>query len=90
MNLGFGDVECLKRRLEENVLEGAERFGSQEYLQRYETERQRHNVPMALGIDFLHKIYGIQNPLATAVRDVGVGMINANPILKKVFADFAA
>ena len=89
VNLGFGDVACLSRRLEEGVAEGAE-FASEEHLQRYETERQRVAVPMMLGVDLIQKAYGVRNPLFSIARRVGVGVVDSTPLLKKVFADFAA
>lgn len=56
VNLGFGDAECLTRKLEENVMQGAE-FGSYLSLCEYETERARHNLPAALTIDGIQRLY---------------------------------
>ncbi len=56
VNLGFGDAECLTRKLEENVAQGAE-FGSYSSLCEYETERARHNLPAALTIDGIQRLY---------------------------------
>ena len=89
VNLGFGDVSSLTACLRQNVADGAE-FGALEYLHKYETERQRANVPMMLGIDFLHHVYGLDNPLVNAVRSVGVQAVNSSPVLKKFVANFAS
>jgi len=56
VNLGFGDAECFTRTLERNVMEGAE-FGSYSSLCEYETERARHNLPAALTIDGIQRLY---------------------------------
>ncbi len=89
VNLGFGDVECLTRCLEQNVLNG-DKFAAYPYLQEYETIRQRHNVPMLLGIDGLQRLYCTDNPIVSAVRSLGIGVVNTSPTLKKLIADFAA
>eukprot|EP00095_Tigriopus_kingsejongensis_P003681 snap_masked-scaffold11_size778918-processed-gene-6.14 protein:Tk03681 transcript:snap_masked-scaffold11_size778918-processed-gene-6.14-mRNA-1 annotation:"ubiquinone biosynthesis monooxygenase coq6-like" len=89
VNLGFGDVASLVRNLEAGVLRG-ERFADYPALLAYETERQRQNVPMMLGIDFFQQIYGTSHPVITAARNFGVGLVNANPRLKHLIASMAA
>ena len=89
VNLGFGDVEALVRCLEANVLDGA-KFGAETYLLDYESERQRANVPMMLGIDFFQQVYCSDNALVATARKAGIAVVNANPMLKKIIANFAA
>ncbi|TRY74038.1 hypothetical protein TCAL_05048 [Tigriopus californicus] len=88
VNLGFGDVRALVRALETSVLNG-ERFATYRSLLAYETDRQRYNVPMMLGIDFLQKIYGSQNPVVAAARNFGLGVVQAHPSVQKLLASFA-
>ena len=48
VNLGFGDVASLASCVEDSLREGG-RLGQREYLARYETERQRHNLATMAG-----------------------------------------
>ena len=89
VNLGFGDAECLVKCLEENVATGA-KFVSERFLQNYESERQRYNVPMMLGIDFFHAIYSIRNPIVSKARNLGVNFVQSNDWLKSAIVNFAA
>lgn len=88
VNLGFGDVECLARVLAENVMSGSA-FPQYASLQEYETERQRYNVPMMLGIDFLQKIYGFDNEFVNAARGLGVQIVRSSPVIKHFLSRFA-
>lgn len=88
VNLGFGDVMALVQALETSILNG-ERFGAYNALLAYETDRQRHNVPMMLGIDFLQKVYGSQNPVIAAARNFGINVVKSNPSVQKFLASFA-
>ena len=89
VNLGFGDVECLTRCLERNVLDGA-RFGTKSYLIDYESERIRQNAAIMAGIDFFHTVYGSDNAVLAAARKAGIGIVNSSPVLKKALMSFAA
>ena len=89
VNLGFGDAECLARLLEEEAGSGSAQFGAYSTLKKYETERQRHNVPMMLGIDFLQRVYCTDNPLIKAVRSLGVNAIQSSPMVKRLVTGFA-
>ena len=55
--------------------------GSLPHLLEYETQRQRHNVPVMAGIDGLSKLYGSTwSPLVVA-RTLGLQATNAlNPL----------
>ncbi len=89
VNLGFGDVACLVRCLSSAARLG-ETFPSTPAMLAYESERQRHNVPMLLGVDLLQKLYGIENEVVTTLRTLGVTTVNNWPALKKTVASFAA
>lgn len=57
-------------------------LGDTMYLGKYETSRQRHNVPTMLAIDALHRLYkGTAAPIVLA-RSLGLQLINAVPPLK--------
>lgn len=52
------------------------------YLKKYETLRQRYNVPMMLAIDALHRLYkGTAAPIVLA-RSLGLQLTNAVPVIK--------
>jgi len=83
-NLGFSDVACLKDNLCNAITQGAD-LGSLPHLLEYETQRQRHNVPVMAGIDGLSKLYGSTwSPLVVA-RTLGLQATNALNPLKSFF-----
>ncbi len=90
VNLGFGDAACLSRHLAEGASAG-EQLAAPRCLLRYETERQRRNLPVMAGIDFLQKVYsvGAGGPFGAA-RALGVRAVNSSPALKEVFAAMAS
>lgn len=76
VNLGFGDVTVLVQILEEAVRNGSI-LGDTIHLTKYETLRQRHNVPTMLAIDALHRLYkGTAAPVVLA-RSLGLQLVNA-------------
>ncbi|OAD58343.1 Ubiquinone biosynthesis monooxygenase COQ6 [Eufriesea mexicana] len=81
VNLGFGDVTVLVQLLAEAVSTGAS-LGDITYLRKYETLRQRYNVPIMLAIDTLHRLYkGTAAPIILA-RSLGLQLTNAIPLIK--------
>lgn len=89
VNLGYGDAECLTRKLEENVMQGAA-FGSYEHLCEYETERTRHNLPTALTIDGIQRLYSTNLDLVVLARSLGTQVVNGIPALKKAIMSSAS
>ncbi|XP_012265958.1 ubiquinone biosynthesis monooxygenase COQ6, mitochondrial [Athalia rosae] len=89
VNLGFGDVTALVKLMTEASRNGAV-LGDMAYLSRYETLRQRHNVPTMLAIDALHRLYkGTAAPIVLA-RSLGLQLTNALPPLKKAIMQHAS
>ncbi|XP_012149973.2 ubiquinone biosynthesis protein COQ6, mitochondrial isoform X1 [Megachile rotundata] len=89
VNLGFGDVTLLVQLLAEAVINGAP-LGDINYLRKYETLRQRYNVPVMLTIDALHRLYkGTAAPIVL-VRSLGLQLTNAIPALKKAIIGHAS
>ncbi|KAF7396209.1 hypothetical protein HZH66_007071 [Vespula vulgaris] len=89
VNLGFGDIIVLVKVLAEAVTDGAV-LSNMTYLNRYETLRQRHNIPTMLAIDALHRLYkGTAAPIILA-RSLGLQLTNAIPILKKTLIQHAS
>ena len=88
VNLGFGDVISLTRELDESVRAGAV-LGGEESLCRYETDRQRHNLPTMLGIDALQKLYSSQATPIVLARSLGLLTTNAISPVKKMIMHHA-
>lgn len=87
VNLGFGDIIVLVKVLAEAVTDGAV-LNNMIYLNRYETSRQRHNIPTMLAIDALHRLYkGTAAPIILA-RSLGLQFTNAIPILKVTYLNY--
>ncbi|XP_071453969.1 ubiquinone biosynthesis monooxygenase COQ6, mitochondrial [Hetaerina americana] len=83
VNLGFGDVDCLQKKVAEAIYSGSE-IGNSQYLLEYETERQRHNFPRMVFIDALHKLYGTSFMPVVLLRSVGLQLTDALTPLKKI------
>ncbi|XP_054010694.1 ubiquinone biosynthesis monooxygenase COQ6, mitochondrial [Hylaeus anthracinus] len=89
VNLGFGDVTVLVQLLAEAVMNGAV-LGDMMYLRKYETCRQRYNVPTMLAIDALHRLYkGTAAPIVL-VRSLGLQLTNAIPMIKRTLIEHAS
>ncbi|XP_046751090.1 ubiquinone biosynthesis monooxygenase COQ6, mitochondrial isoform X1 [Diprion similis] len=89
VNLGFGDVIALVQVLADANRNGAV-LGDAAYLAKYETSRQRHNVPTMLAIDALHRLYkGTAAPIVLA-RSLGLQLTNALPPLKRAIMKHAS
>lgn len=84
VNLGFGDITALVQVLADAANNGAQ-LGDSTYLSKYETQRQRHNLPTMLAIDALHRLYkGTAAPIVLA-RSLGLQVTNALPMLKVIY-----
>ncbi|CAG7834209.1 unnamed protein product [Allacma fusca] len=82
LNLGIGDVACLLKVLETSTSVG-EHLGNLERLKHYETERQRHNVVVQTGVDFLHRLYSFDFSPVVAARSIGLSIVDSSDVLKK-------
>ncbi|XP_073247975.1 ubiquinone biosynthesis monooxygenase COQ6, mitochondrial-like isoform X1 [Porites lutea] len=88
VNLGFGDVACLRDVLCEAAEEGKD-IGCLEHLLTYETRRQQSVVPMITAIDFLKRLYSTSSPLPVLARSMGLVATNALAPLKEEIIRFA-
>ena len=57
-------------------------IGALTHLLQYETERQRHNVPVMITIDGLQRLYGTNFTPVVAVRSLGLHAVHSIPSLK--------
>jgi len=89
LNLGLRDVGALAE-----VLVGAHRrgedIGALDVLERYQTWRRFDATSLALGMDTVNRLFSNDNPVLRAGRDLGMGIVNALPGLKRAFIRQAA
>ncbi|KAL3873135.1 hypothetical protein ACJMK2_036289 [Sinanodonta woodiana] len=82
VNLGFGDVTCLRDVLTKAVYDGSD-LGSLSYLVDYETQRQRKVLPVIGTIDFLQRLYNTNFTPIVLLRSVGLQATNTLTFLKE-------
>ncbi|XP_063058441.1 ubiquinone biosynthesis monooxygenase COQ6, mitochondrial [Engraulis encrasicolus] len=88
-NLGFGDVACLTEILSQAAFNGKD-LGDLQHLLKYETDRQRYNLPMMTAIDLLKRLYSTNNEAAVLMRSLGLQATNSLPLLKEQIMSFAS
>ncbi|XP_043553016.1 ubiquinone biosynthesis monooxygenase COQ6, mitochondrial [Chiloscyllium plagiosum] len=86
VNLGFGDVVSLSQHLSEAAYNGKD-LGSTNHLNAFETERQRHNLPVMATIDLLKRLYSTKSIPLVCLRSLGLQATNAFvPIKEQIMA----
>ncbi|XP_026789770.3 ubiquinone biosynthesis monooxygenase COQ6, mitochondrial [Pangasianodon hypophthalmus] len=88
-NLGFGDVVCLTRVLSQAAFNGKD-LGDMQHLLEYETERQRHNLPMMAAVDLMKRLYSTNVAPLVLLRTFGLQATNALPPLKEQIIAYAS
>ncbi|KAI1895528.1 hypothetical protein AGOR_G00107180 [Albula goreensis] len=88
-NLGFGDVACLTKVLSQAAFNGQD-LGAMQHLLEYETERQRHNLPMMAAIDLMKRLYSTNVAPVVLLRTLGLQATNAVPPVKEQIMAFAS
>ncbi len=89
LNLGLRDVAALAEVLLEARRRG-EDIGAPDVLARYQRWRRWDAVSLALGMDAVNRLFSNDNPLLRAIRDLGLGTVNAIPGLRRRFIREAA
>lgn len=89
VNLGFGDVACLTQLLSQAAFNGKD-LGTMQHLLEYETERQRHNLPMMTAIDLMKRLYSTDSAPVVLLRTFGLQATNMLPTLKEQIIAFAS
>ena len=89
LNLGLRDVAALAQVLVEATRRG-EDIGSELVLQRYQSWRRFDATALALGMDGVNRLFATDNPLVSAVRGLGMGVVTALPALRRGFMRQAA
>ena len=89
LNLGLRDVGALAEVLLLARRRG-EDIGAADVLQRYQAWRRFDVTALALGMDGVNRLFSNDNPLLRGVRDLGLGLVNAVPALRRGFMRQAA
>lgn len=83
LNAGMRDIAALVQIISEAQKRG-EDYGNLAVLKRYEEWRRFDNTALALTTDMFNKLFSNDNPLLRLGRDLGMGLINAVPSLRRV------
>lgn len=89
LNLGLRDVAALAQVLVEATRRG-EDLGALDVLERYQRWRRADATLLALGMDTVNRLFSNDNPVARLGRDLGMGLVNAVPGLRRGFMRQAA
>ena len=87
LNLGFRDVAALAEVLVQGARLGLD-LGDRQLLDRYQRWRSLDSLSVAFATDTLTRIYGIPGKTASAVRRLGMGLINrVSPIRNQLMSE---
>lgn len=89
LNLGLRDVAALAEVLTEARRRG-EDIGAPDVLERYQGWRRYDATTLALGMDTVNRLFSNDNPLLRAGRDLGMGLVQSIPALRRGFMRQAA
>ncbi len=89
LNLGYRDVAALAQTIVEAHRLGLD-IGAETALQSYQQWRRYDTMEMALVTDGLNRLFSNDSPVLRLVRDVGLGMVDRLPELKRLFVGQAA
>ncbi|MCB2095386.1 MAG: FAD-dependent monooxygenase [Rhodobacteraceae bacterium] len=89
LNMGLRDVGALAEVLVSASRRG-EDIGAADVLARYQGWRRFDATALALGMDAVNRLFSNDNPALRAGRDLGLGLVNALPGLRRAFIRQAA
>ena len=89
LNLGLRDVGALAEVIILAHRRG-EDIGALDVLERYQRWRRFDATTLALGMDGVNRLFSNDNPILRAGRDLGLGLVNAVPALRRSFIRQAA
>lgn len=82
LNAGLKDVAALAQVLTDARRRG-EDIGQSDVLDRYEHWRRFDTTTLALATDTFNKLFSNDNPVLRGIRDIGLGLTNALPGLRR-------
>jgi len=89
LNAGMRDIAALAEVITDATRRG-EDPGSSAVLSRYEQWRRFDNTALALATDSFNRLFSNDNTLARGLRDLGMGLVNRMPGLRRRFIREAA
>ncbi len=89
LNAGLRDIGALTQVLSDAKRRG-EDIAAEPVLDRYQEWRRFDTATLALTTDLTNRLFSNDNPLLRAARDLGMGVINAMPGLRRNFIREAA
>jgi 2-octaprenyl-6-methoxyphenol hydroxylase len=89
LNAGLRDVGALVEVLTDAKSRG-EDFAAIDVLERYQQWRRFDTATLVAATDLTNKIFSNDNPILRAGRDIGMGVVNAIPGLRRRFIREAA
>lgn len=89
LNLGLRDVAALAQVVVEAARRG-EDVGSPVTLDAYQRWRRFDSTALALGMDTVNRLFSNDNPVLRLGRDLGLGLVNRIPALRRTFIRQAA
>jgi len=84
LNLGFRDVAALAETVVDAARLGLD-IGSLDVLRRYESWRRFDTFQMGVTTDLLNRLFSNDLALVRIVRDIGLGIVDRLPRLKRMF-----
>lgn len=82
LNLGLRDIAALAQVLAEATRRG-EDIGALNVLKRFQQWRRFDTAGSVAATDGINKLFSNDNPILRTVRDVGLGLVNATPNLRR-------
>jgi 2-octaprenyl-6-methoxyphenol hydroxylase len=82
LNLGLRDIAALTQVLAEATRRG-EDIGALNVLKRFQQWRRFDTAGSVVATDGINKLFSNDNPILRTVRDVGLGLVNATPNLRR-------
>ncbi len=89
LNAGLRDVAALAEVISDARARG-EDIGGPQVLQRYQQWRRFDTATLALATDTFNRLFSNDNPLLRNLRDIGMGVVNGMPGLRRSFIREAA
>jgi 2-octaprenyl-6-methoxyphenol hydroxylase len=89
LNMGLRDVAALAEVAVDAARLGLD-LGAADVLERYQRWRRFDTMTMGLATDGLNRLFSNRSPVLRLVRDVGLGLVDRMPDLKRLFIREAA
>jgi len=89
LNMGLRDVAALAEAVADAARLGLD-IGADDVLERYQRWRRFDTMTMSVATDTLNRLFSNRSDALRLIRDVGLGLVERVPALKRVFIHEAA